>query len=201
MCIRDRYDGLPTKRKLEILNEEKGLDKKFFKEIWEEKQTRTIEVLDEIDIRIEGITELVKEVSKDYMVMVASNSIRSTVEKMLQKIDVINDVDYFVSNDDVKFPKPYPEMYWQCMLKAGVTPKQTVIIEDSFVGRKGALDSGANLFAVKNPRDLVEKNLPNYLKKFDQAGSLTSPLDAGNLNLAPLRLNPASMLRFFSLMP
>ena len=165
----EKYDGLPTKRKLEILNEEKGLDKKFFKEIWEEKQTRTIEVLDEIDIRIEGITELVKEVSKDYMVMVASNSIRSTVEKMLQKIDVINDVDYFVSNDDVKFPKPYPEMYWQCMLKAGVTPKQTVIIEDSFVGRKGALDSGANLFAVKNPRDLVEKNLPNYLKKFDNS--------------------------------
>ena len=49
----EKYDGLPTKRKLEILNEEKGLDKKFFKEIWEEKQTRTIEVLDEIDIRIE----------------------------------------------------------------------------------------------------------------------------------------------------
>ena len=33
-----------------------------------------------------------------------------------------------------------------------------------------------------------------YLKKFDQAGSLTSPSDAGSLKLAPLRLNPASML-------
>ena len=40
-----------------------------------------------------------------------------------------------------------------------------------------------------------------YLKKFDQAGSLTSPSDAGSLNFAPLRLNPASILRFSSLIP
>ena len=94
----ERYDGLPTQRKLEILSEEKGLDKKFFKQIWEEKQARTIEVLDEIDIKISGITDLVKNIAKNYKVMVASNSIRVTVKKMLEKLEIIDDVDYYVSN-------------------------------------------------------------------------------------------------------
>ena len=40
-----------------------------------------------------------------------------------------------------------------------------------------------------------------YLKKFDQAGSLTSPWDAGNLKVAPLKLKPASMLWSPSVIP
>jgi hypothetical protein len=34
----------------------------------------------------------------------------------------------------------------------------------------------------------------NYLKKPDHAGSLTKPILAGNLNLAPLKVTPANML-------
>jgi dTDP-glucose pyrophosphorylase len=64
-------------------------------------------------------------------------------------------VDYFVSNEDVKRAKPFPEMYWQCMTALNVLPKNTVIIEDSHIGRQGALDSGAHLIPVQNSFDLT----------------------------------------------
>jgi|TARA_B110000003_G_C16203202_1_gene360201 hypothetical protein len=38
----------------------------------------------------------------------------------------------------------------------------------------------------------------NYLKNPDQEGSLTSPLLAGSLNLAPLKVTPASKPKPFS---
>ena len=36
------YDGLNTTRKLEMLSERKGLDRKYYNQIWEEKQKATI---------------------------------------------------------------------------------------------------------------------------------------------------------------
>jgi dTDP-glucose pyrophosphorylase len=71
-------------------------------------------------------------------------------------------VDYYVSNEDVKRTKPYPEMYWQCMTALDVLPKNTVIIEDSHIGRQGALDSGAHLVPVKDSYDLT-------MEKIDEA--------------------------------
>ncbi len=59
-------------------------------------------------------------------------------------------VDVFVSNEDVKLTKPFPEMYWQAMTKLSALPKNTIICEDSHIGRQGALDSGANLLPIEN---------------------------------------------------
>ena len=51
-----------------------------------------------------------------------------------------------------------------------------------------------NKIATKKLKLDLEKriNTPfNYLKYPDHAGSLTAPLEAGNLNLAPLKVTPA----------
>ena len=53
----------------------------------------------------------------------------------------------------------------RCMIKAGVSPDETVIIEDSHIGRKGAIRSGGVLCAVENPDDLsynkIKKTISN----------------------------------------
>jgi dTDP-glucose pyrophosphorylase len=59
-----------------------------------------------------------------------------------------------LSNEDVFNPKPFPEMYWKCMIKMGALPKDTIIVEDSHIGRQGALDSGAHLLAVENAKEV-----------------------------------------------
>jgi dTDP-glucose pyrophosphorylase len=81
-------------------------------------------------------------------------------------------VYYFVSNEDVKKSKPYPEMYWKCMQALNAIPSTTIIIEDSHIGREGAINSGATLLSVENPDalsiELVEDAIQEKEKKMEQ---------------------------------
>jgi HAD superfamily hydrolase (TIGR01509 family) len=153
------YDGLNTTRKLELLSEKKGLNRNLFNQIWKDKQIATFDVIrafpqDEKLIKI--FSELYQQGIK---IAVASNSIRETVKLSLLSTGVLSYVDYFVSNQDVKRTKPFPEMYWKCMTALDCLPKNTVIIEDSHIGRQGALDSGAHLIPVKDSTDLTEEKI------------------------------------------
>ncbi len=95
-------------------------------------------------------------------VHVASNSIRKTTYKIIQKLELLEYVSHIESNSDSK-SKPSPEMYLKCMLKAGVGPKETLIVEDSYVGRQGVFNSGANLCAVRDPEDLTLDKIKRHL--------------------------------------
>jgi dTDP-glucose pyrophosphorylase len=79
-------------------------------------------------------------------------------------LGVLEFVDYYVSNEDVVRNKPFPEMYWKCMTALGALPADTVIVEDSHIGRQGALDSKAHLVPVENRKDLNQEKI-NRIKK------------------------------------
>ena len=51
------------------------------------------------------------------------------------------------------------------MIALGAIPENTVIIEDSIVGRKGALDSKCHLISVENRKDLDQSKI-DRIKKF-----------------------------------
>jgi HAD superfamily hydrolase (TIGR01509 family) len=149
------YDGLNTTRKLEMLSERKGLDRKFFDQVWADKQTATFKLIKEFP-RNNLLRQMFAEInSQGIKIAVASNSVRETVKLALLSIGVMEFVDYYVSNEDVTRTKPYPEMYWRCMTAMNALPKTTVIIEDSHIGRQGAIDSGAHLVPVRNSHDLT----------------------------------------------
>ena len=149
------YDGLNTTRKLELLAERKGLDRKYFNQVWVDKQTSTFRLIKQFP-RNNRLRSMFANInSQGIKIAVASNSVRETVKLALLSIGVMEFVDYFVSNEDVSRTKPYPEMYWKCMTVLNALPKTTVIIEDSHIGRQGAIDSGAHLIPVKNSKDLT----------------------------------------------
>ena len=148
------YDGMPTNKKLEVLEETKGLDSKYFKQIWANKQLNTNTYLDTIEKNNELISHL-KELKKSNIKLVcASNSIESTVKKVLSKLGIIKLFDMILSNEDVKNPKPHPEMYWKPMIDFGISPENTLVIEDSPIGRLGARLSSANTLFVEESKDL-----------------------------------------------
>jgi HAD superfamily hydrolase (TIGR01509 family) len=149
------YDGLNTTKKLEMLSEKKGLDRKYFNQIWQDKQVATFNLIRQFPKNNKLRQMFAKLSSNGIKIAIASNSIRETVKLALLSVGVMEYVDYYVSNEDVKRTKPYPEMYWQCMTALNVLPKNTVIIEDSHIGRQGALDSGAHLIPVKDSYDLT----------------------------------------------
>jgi len=169
------YDGLPTIEKLKLLSEKKGLSPKSFNKIWEDKQTFTTNICkDKISQDYELMNYFQQLSDAGYKIAVASNSIRNTVKIILLKLGILEFIDIFISNEDIVRNKPYPEMYWKCMITMGAIPDNTVIIEDSIVGRKGALDSKCHLITVQNRKDLDQCKIDRIKKILDKKESIKS---------------------------
>lgn len=148
------YDGLNTTKKLKMLTDNKGLPPQLYDQIWQDKQTATFDLIKKIPVD-NGLVEMFKTIrARGWKIAVASNSIRETVKLALMSVGVLEYVDLYVSNEDVRKTKPFPEMYWKCMTTLGAIPATTIIVEDSHIGRQGAIDSGANLLPVENSYDL-----------------------------------------------
>jgi len=145
------FDGLPTLRKLEILSIERGLPKELHVFINEMKQKFTMEI---VHTRCKPMFiheyALLKLKSKGYKLAVCSNSVRNTVETMMQRSALSGYLDLMISNEDVSKGKPDPEMYMRAMKHFALKPTECLIIEDNENGIKAAKASGAHLLAVKN---------------------------------------------------
>lgn len=158
-----RYDGLSTRKKLDLLSQEKGLSNMEHNGIWHRKQLYTLMMLKQLNPD-KRIIEVLKKLKEDnYKIAVASNSIRDTVKITLLKLGYLEYIDFYLSNEDVKYPKPHPELYLKSMIEAGVSPKETLIIEDSIIGRTAANNSGGYLFGINNPNDVIYENIINYI--------------------------------------
>ena len=149
------YDGLPTTAKLELLSKNKGLPADRYEEIWRAKQENTLHIFKtKVDKDYELMGYFQQLVDEGYKIAVASNSIRNTVKIILLRLGLLEFVDIYVSNEDVVRNKPFPSMYWKCMMALGALPDDTVILEDSHIGRQGALDSKCHLVPIENRSDL-----------------------------------------------
>jgi beta-phosphoglucomutase-like phosphatase (HAD superfamily)/dTDP-glucose pyrophosphorylase len=149
------YDGLPTTAKLELLSKNKGLPADRYEEIWKAKQENTLHIFKtkvDKDYELMGYFQQLSD--EGYKIAVASNSIRNTVKIILLRLGLLEFVDIYVSNEDVVRNKPFPSMYWKCMMALGALPDDTVILEDSHIGRQGALDSKCHLVPIENRGDL-----------------------------------------------
>mgnify|MGYP001271075550 FL=1 len=162
------YDGLSTNKKLKMLCETKDFPINEIDNTWKAKQKITLKIIDDftVDKRIQNIFKELK--SEGFTIACATNSIRETAKLQLIRKGFMEYIDFLYSNQDVNNPKPNAEIYMRCMIKAGVSPDQTVIIEDSHIGRKGAIRSGGVLCAVENPDDLsynkIKKTISNAHK-------------------------------------
>lgn len=161
------YDGMKTYDKLRLLTKNKGLPENLHKIIWSKKQQKTsqyIQLIKSNNIILETLKEL-KQIGLS--IAVASNSIRETVKLTLYHTGYIKYIDFFYSNDDVTLAKPSSEIYLRCMICAKVSPKETIIIEDSPIGIKGAENSGAVVIKVKDTGD-INNNLIDKINSMNK---------------------------------
>ena len=162
------YDGLNTTRKLQMLSESKGLPTDKFNQVWQDKQKATFELLHKAP-KNPSINFIIEQLKlREWKIAVASNSIRETIRIALHCVNILDKIDYIVSNEDVFNPKPFPEMYWKCMSALKALPKDTIIVEDSHIGREGALNSGAHLYPVKDAYELNGNRFIEMIKEFEK---------------------------------
>ena len=111
-----KYDGLPTKKKLEILSVQKGLPREKHNEVWKLKQQMTQKIILEEYKEDEKIKEILKKLKNDeYILYCASNAVFNTIKLILLKKGFMEYFDFFISCEDVKNPKPNTEIYNTCI--------------------------------------------------------------------------------------
>ena len=138
------YNGLPTRKKLEMLSVEKGLPRALHGLVNRTKQVYT---------REEILRQCWPSFEKEYMMSrlqrdgfrlaVCSNAIRSSVQLMLERAGLLKYCEFFVSNEDVAHPKPDPQIYHYALSKMELEPDQAMIVEDAPHGIEAARRSGA----------------------------------------------------------
>lgn len=153
------YDGLKTQQKLDMLSKEKGLPIESHKEVWDKKQQTTLNLLKNLDVDENIKSTISKLVDNNYKIAVCSNSIRKTVLTVLCKLGIIEYIDFILSNEDVKNPKPHPEMYWKTISIMSVLPEETLIVEDSPYGLLAASRSKSHILRVKNPNEVTYESI------------------------------------------
>lgn len=152
---KETYEGLPTSVKLKLLTKHKGLDPIHYPAIWKNKQEFSTLLFNNI-IKDNNLIQYFEKIKNNNIhIAVASNSIRSTVKLCLEKLGIDHLVEVMISNEDVNNPKPHPEIYWKAMSHFGVIAEDTVIFEDSIVGKLGARDSHATLIEIRDRQDLT----------------------------------------------
>lgn len=159
-----KFDGKTTKEKLNILSKERNLPIEFHETIWKNKQKYTLESFNNLtlDDKLINIFKTLK--SLNIKIYICSNSIKDTVHTILYKKGLLDLVDGYFANEDVDSPKPHPEIYWKAMIKEKMMPKNTLILEDSYIGRISAISSGANLCPIKSTNDVTIEKIYEYMK-------------------------------------
>lgn len=164
------YDGLPTKKKLEMLSLERGLPVGLHQFISEMKQQYTMEIVyARCKPRFNHEYALSKLKLEGYKMAVCSNSIRNTVEVMLRKASLIDYMEFLISNQDVEFSKPHSQMYDTAIKRLGIKPEECLILEDNENGIKAAIASGAHVLKVESVEAV---NYQNITAEIARIGSL-----------------------------
>ena len=149
------YDGLPTRKKLEMLTRERGLSVTLHDFIHEMKQRYTMEI---IHARCKPMFQheyaLARLKNDGYSIGLASNSVRETIALMMEKANLAKYLDVSLSNEDVLNSKPHPEIYQNAMSLLALSPIQCVIVEDNENGIRAARASGAHVLCVQRVEDV-----------------------------------------------
>lgn len=163
------FDGLPTKKKLEMLTMERGFPKSLHNLVNDLKQEYTFEIIySKCRPVFHHQYALAKLKADGYRMACCSNSIRKTIEMMMQKAKLMEYIEFFLSNQDVKNGKPDPEIYDNAIKRLKLKPQEVLIVEDNEHGLKAAKASGGHILKVDVVSDVNYYNIINRIKEIER---------------------------------
>lgn len=159
------FDGLPTKKKLEMLTLEGRIPKGLHVFLDHLKQLYTMEIIySKCKPIFHHQFALSKFKNEGYKLAVCSNSVRKSIEVMMDKSSLALYLEFYLSNQDVVKGKPDPEMYIKAIKQLKLKPTECLVIEDNENGVKAAKGSGAHVLKVNNIYDVTYQNITNKIK-------------------------------------
>lgn len=152
------YDGLPTRNKLRLLTEQEGLPETLYDLIFRFKQEFTFQEIEKNCKPLPNVVETLQELKKrGYTLGLCSNSIRKSIDLMLYYSGITEYFDLILSNQDVTFAKPDPEMYEVARHRLKVRAEDCLVIEDNLKGIEAGRRARMKVIQVSSPKDISLK--------------------------------------------
>jgi beta-phosphoglucomutase len=166
------FDGLPTRQKLKMLSKSRGLPEELHEFINALKQSYTQEISQtRCKPSFNHQYALSKLKHEGYRLAVCSNSVRQSVETMMQLSALMPFLDFVISNEDVLNGKPDPEMYLRAMSALDVKPEECLILEDNEHGIQAAISSGGHLLKIGIPDDVTYRSIKARITELNKLQS------------------------------
>lgn len=149
------FNGLPSKKKIEELEKQGRLPpglKNFINDV-KQKHTKTV-IPKYCTPDYSKIILLGHLKNHGYKIACCSNSIKETLHLMLKSAHLFDFFDLIIGNDEIKNPKPDPEIYLTACQRLGVAPSECIVVEDSPHGIAAGKASGAKVYEVRNVDDV-----------------------------------------------
>lgn len=164
-----RFDGLPTREKLRILANENGFPHTLREFVNEMKQHCLLETAERLcEPNPTHLSTLERLRSEGYDLALASNSIRRSVNRLIELTDLDQFLSFTLSNEDVENPKPSPEIYELAIRRLGCAPSECLVVEDGDYGLAAAKAAGAHVLRVES---VHEVNYANISRRLSELGS------------------------------
>jgi HAD superfamily hydrolase (TIGR01509 family) len=160
---RQEFDGLPTRIKLEKLTSTENLPIKLHPIINRIKQERTLRIIAAKCYPNPQHIILMSALRRNGIpIGLATNSIYETTKEMLTRAKLIDFFSFITTNEDVRHPKPNPEIYTISCRKLELSPNEVLVIEDNHHGVQSATSAGCEVLRVANPRDVHIQAVNQY---------------------------------------
>lgn len=160
------FDGLPTTMKLKMISKRYYLPEELHPFINQMKQMYTVDMIyQNCHPMFNHEYALSKLHQSGYKIAVCSNSVRNTIELMMERAELTPYLDLILSNEDVSKAKPDPEMYQTAIAKFGLKPSECIVVEDNPNGILAGKASGASVLEVAT---VYEVNYENIVRKIEE---------------------------------
>lgn len=165
------FDGLPTRDKLKILSKTRGLPLGLHDFLNRLKQNQTVQITYERCRPVFHHRQALSKLKAEGLKLgVCSNSIRQTVELMMNLSGLMPYLDILVSNEDVVRAKPDPEMYVKAIEQLALEPSDVLILEDNEHGIRAARASGAHVMVVGTTDDVRYAKIKQRIEELQKGG-------------------------------
>jgi len=162
------YNGLPTRKKLEMLSLTKGLPRGLHRLLNAMKQKYTRQEILQNCAPVFAKEYMISQLRREgYRLAVCSNAIRESVHLMLDGSGILDAFDFFVSNEEVQHPKPDPQMYRIALERLGIKPEEAVVVEDADPGVQAAKSAGTHVCRVVGYEEVTYSRIANFIKKVE----------------------------------
>jgi len=162
------FDGLSTETKLQLLSEHGRIPNGMHKFLNELKQKYTMEIT-LTNCRPNFIHQYAfsKLKADGFKLAVASNSIRNTVRTMMDLSALMPYLSFYLSNEDIKKPKPNPDIYLRALQILELEPNEVLVLEDNKHGLEAAREAKCNILEIKKVEDVNYKNIHSFISKIE----------------------------------